>query len=165
MAVNLLPSPWRCTITTKTNTARKDTLFGKLDLAVKSSKKGPAISYLISEEETKGLDLIDLAEKCHKEQKLCSFGIARKVALNTPQLADRFSEKQFRQSDCELLCAAFRTIIPKGDALLVNANGMYAEKVAPEHFATLLEWKMSDVREAMVSQYRADADRLTKLMG
>ena len=86
--------------------------------------------------ETEGLDIIDLVSKCMKEKKLVSFATARKVALKTEAIANRFGEK-FRQTDCQLLVTAFTTVEEGADALLVNAQGCYAPKVAERHQAWL----------------------------
>jgi len=152
----------RCTITLKFTAAKKDGLFERLDAAVQSSSKAPAISFMISEDEIEGLDIVDLVAKCYNEKKVCSFGVARKVALNTPQIADRFSAKGFRKGkDVDLLTAAFKVVCEKGDALLVNAQGMHSEKVADQHAATLREWGGFD--ELFEHRQKVLQDQLEKL--
>jgi len=96
--------------------------------------KTSRVNYMVTPEQVQDMDVLDLVRHCLKEKKLVSFGLARKVCIrNFPE----YFGTRFRQSDCAILVTIFCTASEGADALLVNAKGQYAPKVADRHQAWL----------------------------
>lgn len=113
----------------KPTTAQQKSIYETMEADLATSSKSSRPNFLLSKTDVQKLDIIGLVYHCLETKKLVSFAVARVVALNTPEIADRFSEKGFRQADSSLLIKAFATILEGADALLTNEQGAYASDV------------------------------------